>query len=419
MNRKISALLSALLVLVLTLSLSACSLSGVGYVTKDELNAALSSVGGGEVNAGDNYSINISSNATNDIIAAAKGLLSAVSVYSKFTVYRSSGFGPSSQKYETTEQSAGAGVIYKLDKESGDAYIITNYHVIYHHQSSTANHISDDIKIYLYGQEYTKYAIPATYIGGSMQYDIAILKVTGNDVLKMSNAIAAEFADSNTVSVLDTAIAIGNPKAEGISATVGHVNIDSETIEISAADDITTIKMRVMRIDTAINSGNSGGGLYNDEGKLIGIVNAKMSTSTIDNIAYAIPSNIVKYVAENIIYYCDGKDAECVYRYFMGITTGILEARTVYDTETGKIQRVEKVAISTITDHPAETALKVGDVINSITIDGKTYEVTRTFHVVDVMINARENSTVVLNITRGENTFDVTVDLSTAELQQR
>ena len=416
MNRKISTLISLLMIISSVFAFTSCSLNG-GYVTKAELDKALSSVGGGEVNAGDNYSINISSNVPNDIIAAGKGLLSAVSVYSKFTVYRSSGFGPSSQKYESTAQSAGAGVIYKLDKESGDAYIITNYHVVYYHQSAQPNYISNDIKVYLYGQEYTKYAIPATYIGGSMNYDIAVLKVSGSDILRASNAMAAEFADSNSVSVLDTAIAIGNPKADGISATVGHVNVDSETIDISAADDITTLKMRVIRIDTAVNNGNSGGGLYNAEGKLIGIVNAKMSTSTIDNIAYAIPSNIVKYVTENIIYYCDGKPAESVYRYFMGITTGVLDARTVYDTETGKIQRVERVAISEINGSPAERALNVGDVINSITIDNTKYEVTRTFHVVDVMINARENSTIVLNITRGNNTFDVTIDISGAELK--
>ena len=167
MTRKISTLISLLLIISSLFSFTSCSLSA-GYVTRAELEDALSSAGGGEVNAGDNYSINISSSAQNDIIAAAKGLLSAVSIYCNFTVYRSSGYGPASQKYESTEQTAGSGVIYRIDKENGDAYIITNYHVVYYHQSAEPNYISSDIKIYLYGQEYTKYAIPATYIGGSM-----------------------------------------------------------------------------------------------------------------------------------------------------------------------------------------------------------------------------------------------------------
>lgn len=417
MNRKISTIILVLLILASLFSFTACSLGGGGYITKAELDRALSSVGGGSVSAGDNYNINISSNAPNDILSAGKGLLSAVSVYCKFTVYRSSGFGPASQKYESTEQTAGSGVIYRLDKEKGDAYIITNYHVVYYHQSASPNYISNDITVYLYGQEYSKYAIPATYIGGSMNYDIAILKVEASDVLRASNAMPAVFADSNDISILDTAIAIGNPEADGISATVGHVNVDSETIEISSSDNLSTITMRVMRIDTAVNSGNSGGGLYNAAGELIGIVNAKMSTSSIDNIAYAIPSNIVKYVAENIIYYCDGKDDESVFRYFIGITTGVSDAFTVYDTESGKIHKSERVIVSKISNNsPAESVLAVGDAINSITIDGKTYDVSRTFHVVDVMINARKDSSVVLNITRGENTFDVTIDMSRAEL---
>ena len=418
MKKKISSAFLIFILLISTALMSSCSLLGANddYVTKDELDAALDNAGVNSI-PGDTININISSDEENSILAASKGLLSAVSVYCNFTVYYSGGYGPTSQKYEKTEQSAGAGVIYQLDKEKGDAYIITNYHVVYYHQSATSNYISDDITVYLYGQEYSKYAINATYIGGSMNYDIAILKVENSTVLKSSNAMAATFSDSNDVSILETAIAIGNPEADGISATVGHVNVDSETIEIQASDNLSTIAMRVMRIDAAVNSGNSGGGLYNAKGELIGVVNAKMSSSSVDNIGYAIPSNIVKYVADNIIYYCDGKSAESVYRYFMGITTGISAAHTEYDTETGKIHKVETVIVSKISNGAAaENVLAIGDIINSITIDGKTYEVTRTFHVVDVMLNARQGSTVVLNITRGDKTSDVTIDMSLAEL---
>lgn len=419
MKKRISSIILVFVLIISTLLTTSCSLlggTGDSYVTRDELNAALDDAGANST-PGDTININISSDEENSILAASKGLLSAVSVYCNFTVYYSGGYGPSSQKYEKTEQSAGAGVIYQLDKEKGNAYIITNYHVVYYHQSATSNYISNDITVYLYGQEYSKYAINATYIGGSMNYDIAILKVENSTVLKSSNAMAATFSDSNDVSILETAIAIGNPEADGISATVGHINVDSETIEIQASDNLSTIAMRVMRIDAAVNSGNSGGGLYNAKGELIGIVNAKMSSSSVDNIGYAIPSNIVKYVTDNIIYYCDGKSAESVYRYFMGITTGISAAHTEYDTETGKIHKVETVVVSKVSSGAAaENVLAVGDIINSITIDGKTYEVTRTFHVVDVMLNARANSTVVLNITRGDNTSDVTIDMSLAEL---
>ena len=418
--KKITSVILLFVLSASTLMLSSCGLlNGAGgrYITKEELESALTEHSGSTVLGGDNYTVNISSDSDSDILAASKGLLSAVSIYCDFTVYYSAGYGPAAQKYEKTESTAGAGVIYKLDKENGDAYIITNYHVVYYHQSAQPNYISDKISVYLYGQEYSKYKIDATYVGGSMKYDIAVLKVENSDVIRQSAAMAASFADSNTVSVLETAIAIGNPEADGISATVGHVNVDSETIQITASDNLSKIAMRVMRLDAAVNSGNSGGGLYNVNGDLIGIVNAKMSSSSIDNIAYAIPSNIVKYVTDNIIYYCDGKDAESVYRYFMGITTGALDAYTVYDTETGKIHKMEKVIVSEIaSDAAVKDVLAVGDVINSITIDGTKYEVTRTFHVVDVMLNARADSTVTLNITRNGTTADVTIDLSKTSL---
>ena len=100
--------------------------------------------------------------------AIAKGLRSSVSIVCKFT--QSGGwFGSSS-----TSASAGSGVIYKINKSEGDAFIITNYHVVYYSGSNTANGISDDITVYLYGSETAGGAINATYVGGSLNYDIAI-----------------------------------------------------------------------------------------------------------------------------------------------------------------------------------------------------------------------------------------------------
>lgn len=370
---------------------------------------------GGDTN---NYDITITGGDTSvSLLAANKGLLSAVSVYCNFTLEQSRGWGPNASTYEQHAQSAGSGIVYKLDKTAGDAYVITNYHVVYNSQANTKNHISNEINLYLYGKELSAYAIPATYIGGSMLYDIAVLKVEGSDVLRTSNVRAANFADSNDVSVLDTAIVIGNPEANGISATVGHVNVQSEYIQMKAADESTTISMRVMRIDAAVNSGNSGGGLFNDKGEIIGIVNAKMSDSSIDNIGYAIPSNIAKYVADNIIDYCDGKDNENVYRCLLGISVEAAESDAVYDTETGKIHIVEKVAVAEITSGSlAAGVLQVGDVIHSITIGGETYEVTRIYHIVDIMLNVRVGDTVTISYTRGTTDATATITITESSL---
>ena len=131
--------------------------------------------------------------------------------------------------------------------------------------------------------EMEQYGISAEYIGGSLTYDIAVLKITDSEIYSESIAKKAELAD-RTVFAGETAIAIGNPEADGISSTVGVVSVDSEYLTMTGADDVTEVTFRVMRIDTAVNSGNSGGGLFNDQGELIGIVNAKIMTDDIENI---------------------------------------------------------------------------------------------------------------------------------------
>ena len=381
------------------------------YMTREEVEALINGIS--QNVSVTEQDITINSNHSASLLAASKGLLSAVSINARFQCKTSSGW-PYNQTQTYEKASAGAGVIYSLDKTRGNAYIITNYHVVYNSESSASNKISDNIKVFLYGKEYSQYAIPATYVGGSMNYDIAVLRVTGSQILMESSAIAADFADSNDVSVLQTAIAIGNPEGEGISATVGALNVDSETIKVTGIDGATQVAMRVMRIDTAVNGGNSGGGLFDEDGKVIGIVNAKITSSTIDNIAYAIPSNIAKAVADNIIYYDNiNQTNDGVYRIMLGITVSIAESKSVYDETTGKVHKVEKVVVGALEDDSiVKDIVAVNDVINSITIDGETHKITRDFMVIEVMLNARQSSSVKLNITSGGVEREIEVNLT-------
>ncbi len=390
------------------------------YVTKDEVEDLIDGIEENvTVNGGDNFNVEINSSGNQNLLAASKGLLSAVSVHCNFEITTVSTpiFGQPTSKTETIP-AAGSGVIYQLDKNKGSAYIITNYHVVYYKGANTDDDISDDITVHLYGLEDDKYAINAEYIGGSMNYDIAVLEVKNSDVLRTSNAMAAEFADSNSIAILDTAIAIGNPEDFGLSATVGAVNVESETIVMTSVDGSAYISLRVIRTDAAVNGGNSGGGLFNDKGQIIGIVNAKMSDSSIDNIGYAIPSNVAKYVADNIIYY-NNQDAknDCVYRALIGITVGVESSGTLYDTETGRITRYEDVKVEEVTEGTlSDGKLKSGDIIRSVSVDGVTYEVKRTFNVVDIMLTARKTSSVVINIERNGERLSVEFDMSKAEL---
>ena len=426
MKKSIIKILSLLLVLAVCFSLSSCYLldtilssgEGSGGEGGGESNGpgTADQSGGGTINniqGGDNYEVNITPGESQNILAASKALLSSVSVWCTFNCYQ---YGWTGQVSGTTQKTGtGSGVIYEIDKENGDAYILTNYHVVYEATSTTANRISSDITVFLYGQEVADYAIKAEYIGGSMQYDLALLKISGSEVLMKSPAVAAEFADSNDIAVLETAIAIGNPEGEGISATVGHVNVESEYINMLASDNSTSISIRVIRTDAAVNGGNSGGGLFNSEGKLIGIVNAKMADDSIDNIGYAIPSNVARGVAENIKTHCLGTEKECVYKCLLGVTVAANEQYVKYDTETGKVKRYEKIAVQTVNEGSAvDGILAVGDVINSITIDGVKYDITRLHHVIDSMLYARVGSKIVINITRASETTDVEIEAKDA-----
>lgn len=357
-----------------------------------------------------NTQVVINNASQNDVAyAAAQGLRSSVSIYCKFTVTVSGG----RYSQTTTGTSAGSGVIYRLDGNTGSAFIITNYHVVYNSNATSENGISEDISVYLYGMENsTAYAIPATYVGGSMYYDIAVLRVEGSSVLqtaaKNGSAAAVTIADSDLVAPGQTAIAVGNPESYGISVTKGIISVTSEYISMTASDGATSVSFRVIRIDTAVNSGNSGGGLFNADGALIGIVNAKVSSDDVENIGYAIPSNVSRAIADNIIDYCYGKECKTVMRGLLGITVSVSAYMTAYDTETGFIVCYEKVSVAEVTAGGlGEKILQKDDIITAIQIEDEIIEITRQYHLIDAMLDVRVGDTVTITVERNGETVTV------------
>lgn len=357
-----------------------------------------------------------------DIVSAANtGLQSIVSVYCSFTKTSSYGgwFSPSSSR-EETYTSAGAGVIFSLE-DDGSAFIVTNYHVVYSSDSNNSDKISSDISVFLYGSENTSGAIAATYVGGSLNYDIAVLRVDDSSVLKEAiergTVAAVSLGDSDSVSAGQTCIAIGNPEANGISVTQGIISVDSEYISLTAADEQTTISIRVMRTDTGVNSGNSGGGLFDAEGKLLGIVNAKMNTSTAENIAYAIPSSLVASLAQNIIDNCYNQTNSSVLRPMLGVEVEVTEAYTVVNEQTGLLTKCETVKIATVTsDGIANGKLQVGDIVQSITVGGQTKQVTRSYMLSETLLNARVGDTVTIVVLRDGVETTVEIEITSAAI---
>lgn len=309
----------------------------------------------------------------------------------------------------------GSGVIYSIDPETYNAYIVTNYHVVYYLSSvGTENipHVSDSISLWLFGGETDSGKISAEFIGGAIDYDIAVLKVTGNQtvqtddgthtnasVLKNTAARAITVADSDTVSVGDKVFAIGNANGEGLSVTQGIISVQYEYIPMSALDNpMREVKTLDMRTDAAVNHGNSGGGLFNANGEYIGTVNARSEDDGVILFGYAIPSNLSLAIARNII---DRQNAKASVADF-GLETSVLSSRSVFDDGKGVVNSVCELGISKISTVASEnTGLQVGDILLSVTYGGVSRKLTHDFDLTFVYFNLREGDEISFEVLRG------------------
>ena len=336
----------------------------------------------------------------------------------------------------STSVGAGAGVIYKMD-DNGNAYIITNYHVLYNKDSLNTNKIGD-AHVYLYGAsnycayktnngkqvydsnnypvvEYGADAIECEYVGGSMTYDIAVLRVKNSEILKSSQARPVDLADGYTVG--ETVVAIGNPEAEGISATQGIVSVDSEYLTMTAADETTSVSFRVMRVDCAINGGNSGGGLFNRQGKLIGIVNAKIVDEEIENMGYAIPVELATNIADNLIDYNEINSSLQLQQFKLGIATQTMNSHAVLDVDTARTAIVEDVIVASLSSGSvaSKMGMRIGDQLVSMQInDEEAKAITRNFIMHDALINVRVGDRIYITVERDgvQSTLPYTVTAS-------
>ncbi len=356
-------------------------------------------------------------------------LRSVATVYSEFVVTKSKGFHPSITYYDDTSLSAGAGVIYKMTDDY--TYFITNFHVVYSEDDISTEKIARRITVYLYGSEerpstldelgedgYTQYdygkmAIPCEFVGGEATYDIAVMRAKTEDVLAINDkACAVKLAKECFVG--ETAIAIGNPGGEGLSVTEGIVSMLDEQIRLDV--DGTTRWHRSIRIDTALYAGNSGGGLFNNRGQLIGVCNAGDTDD--QNINYAIPLSIVTGSADNILYhYFDGNaDTEGVLKPTFGMTVTYPDSHYEYNTETGYGKVVEDIVVSEVIEGSlAQTmGLAVDDIFVAITVNDEVYQTHTNFVIADTILTLRPGDTVSFTVKRQNPTSLLTETITTA-----
>ena len=180
--------------------------------------------------------------------------------------------------YQTVNAASGSGFIV-----TDDGYILTNYHVV---------EDADSITVSMYeGQTYE-----AELVGFDASNDVAVLKIEAEGLTPVV------LGDSDNLNVGDNVVAIGNPLGElTFSLTSGAISSLNRNITMSNGST-----MNLMQTDCAINSGNSGGALFNMYGEVIGITNAKYSSNgggeaSIDNIGFAIPINLAWEIAQSII----------------------------------------------------------------------------------------------------------------------
>ena len=232
------------------------------------------------------------------------------------------------------ESGAGSGVII-----SSDGYILTCDHVV----SGASN-----ITVTIGDKDYT-----ATVVGEDSTSDIAVIKI---DADGLTPAIVG---DSDKLAVGDNVLAVGNPLGElGGTVTSGIVSALNRSVSIQSSSSVNT--MSLIQMDASVSPGNSGGGLFNMNGELIGIVNAKSSSSDAEGLGFAIPINDAIKVAQDLL-----ENGYVTGRPYMGITY-----LAVNDAQTAAQLGVNAYGIyvvDVVSGGPADKAgLKAGDRIVSI-----------------------------------------------------
>lgn len=276
--------------------------------------------------------------------------------------------------FQSTSAASGSGFII-----TQDGYILTNQHVI---------EDSDSITVTLYnGDDYE-----ADLIGCDESNDIAVIKIDAEGL------VPVVLGDSDNLNVGDEVIAIGNPLGElTFSLTAGRVSAKDR--EVTFSNGVT---MDLIQTDCAINSGNSGGALFNMYGEVIGVTNAKYSGNSgngtsIDNIGFAIPLNSIRNIVQSII------EKGYISKPYLGISViDVDEQYAIYGLPIG-------AAVQTITkDSPAEKAgLKIGDIITKI----GTKDITCGADLVDIVAASQPDDKLVLTLYRAGTTMEITVEV--------
>ena len=234
------------------------------------------------------------------------------------------------------ESGAGSGVII-----SSDGYILTCAHVV----DGASN-----ITVTINDKDYT-----ATLVGEDTTSDIAVIKIDADGLTP------ATVGDSDSLKVGQSVMAVGNPLGElGGTVTGGMISALNRSVTIQGSSSVNT--MSLIQMDASVSPGNSGGGLFNMNGELVGIVNAKSSSSDAEGLGFAIPINDAIKVAQELL-----ENGYVTGRPYLGITyLAVTDAQTA--AQLG-VNAYGVYVVEVVKGGPAEKAgLQAGDRI--VSVDG-------------------------------------------------
>ena len=290
-----------------------------------------------------------------------------------YSFYYGYGYGYGDNYGQDNETTAsGSGVVI-----TEDGYIATCAHVVEKAEKVTVT-MND-------GTTYD-----AEIIGTDSRNDIAIIKVEAEGL------VAAEIGNSEALVVGEDVIAIGNPTGKLLgTATAGIISATSRTITVEDEE------MTLLQTDAAINAGNSGGGLFNAEGQLIGIVNAKVASTGVEGLGFAIPiSSVTKEMTDIVSHgYVTG-------RAYLGVYTSNVTLRS----DSGSWRSSRSVSCVQIVDVVAGSAaekagLKTGDFI--LKVNDK--EISSNTELSEIISNYNAGDTATLTIQRNGTQSEVEV----------
>ena len=273
------------------------------------------------------------------------------------------------------ESGAGSGVII-----SSDGYILTCDHVVSGASNITVT-IGDD--------DYT-----ATVVGEDSTSDVAVLKIDANGLTP------AVVGDSDTLTVGDNVLAVGNPLGElGGTVTSGIVSALNRSVSIQSSGSVNT--MSLVQMDASVSPGNSGGGLFNMNGELVGIVNAKSSDSDAEGLGFAIPVNDAVKVAQELL-----ENGYVTGRPYLGISYyAVTDAQTA--AQLG-VNAYGVYIVEVVKGGPADKAgLQAGDRI--VSVDGS--EVATQSDLGTLMQNHKAGDAIEITVARGGQMQTVNVTL--------